>query len=82
MGAYGNVLLSDDDIGKLKSEFPSDWRSRIETLSEYIACSGKRYENHLAVIRRWARIDAEKERAAKPAKSVENRYAYSEEDVL
>ena len=53
-GMYNNVLLSDDDLEKLKSEF-TDWEQRIERLSEYIASTGKSYKNHLATIRSWAR---------------------------
>ncbi|MBQ2391853.1 MAG: DUF4373 domain-containing protein [Clostridia bacterium] len=53
-GTYKNVHLSDDDLQKLKAEFP-DWNERIERLSEYIASSGKNYKNHLATIRSWAR---------------------------
>lgn len=55
-GLYKNVLLSDDDMEKLKSEF-TDWERRIERLSEYIAAKGDKYKNHLAVIRSWARKD-------------------------
>lgn len=58
-GEYQNVLLSDDDLEKLKAEFPSDWEARINRLSEYIASTGKKYKNHLATIRAWARKDAE-----------------------
>lgn len=58
-GAYNNVLLSDSDLDKLKTEFP-DWRERIERLSEYIASTGKTYKNHLATIRSWARKDKQK----------------------
>ena len=54
-GEYGNVLLSDTDLEKLKSEFPHDWENRIENLSAYIASTGKSYKNHLATIRNWAR---------------------------
>lgn len=63
-GEYQNVLLSDDDLEKLKAEFPSDWDQRIQRLSEYMASSGKSYKNHLATIRNWARRDKP---AAKPA---------------
>lgn len=56
-GQYKNVLLSDEDMDKLKTEFPQDWENRIERLSEYIASSGKSYKNHLATIRSWARKD-------------------------
>jgi hypothetical protein len=54
-GEYKNVLLSDEDMDKLKKEFPADWEERIERLSEYIASTGKSYKSHLATIRAWAR---------------------------
>lgn len=67
-GEYQNVLLSDDDLEKLKAEFPSDWDQRIQRLSEYMASSGKSYKNHLATIRNWARRDKPAAKAAaKPA---------------
>jgi predicted phage replisome organizer len=56
-GEYQNVLLSDDDLEKLKTKFPADWDQRIQRLSEYMASSGKSYKNHLATIRNWARRD-------------------------
>ena len=60
-GTYKNVFLTDEDMEKLKSEFPDDWQNRIERLSEYIASSGKTYKNHLATIRVWAKKDKERE---------------------
>lgn len=68
-GEYKNVLLSDEDIEKLKAEFPSDWQERIERLSEYIASSGKSYKNYLATIRNWAKRDKEKTSAEKKQKN-------------
>jgi hypothetical protein len=62
-GEYKNVLLSDDDLEKLKAEFP-DWAERIERLSEYIESKGASYKNHLATIRAWARKD--KDTTGKP----------------
>jgi hypothetical protein len=56
-GLYENVLFTDEDFEKLKSEFPNDYMERIERLSEYIASTGKKYKNHLATIRAWARKD-------------------------
>jgi predicted phage replisome organizer len=56
-GEYKNVLLTDEELEKLKAEF-SDWEARIERLSAYIAQSGKTYKSHLATIRNWARKDA------------------------
>ena len=63
-GEYQNVLLTDGEMETLKAEYP-DWQARINRLSEYIATTGKKYKNHLATIRSWARRDAEK----KPDKS-------------
>lgn len=56
-GEYQNVLLSDEDLEKLKKEF-LDWSDRIERLSAYMASTGKSYKNHLATIRNWARRDS------------------------
>ncbi len=56
-GQYENVLLSDDDLEKLKTEFPDDYSERIDNLSEYMASTGRSYKNHLVTIRRWSRRD-------------------------
>ena len=61
-GEYSNVLLSDTDLAKLKSEFPTDWEEKIENLSSYMESHGKTYKNHLATIRNWARRDREAKR--------------------
>lgn len=58
-GEYKNVLLTDDELVKLKTEYP-DWAERIERLSSYVASTGKVYKSHYATIRMWARKDAEK----------------------
>lgn len=55
-GEYKNVLLTDEEMEKLKTEF-SDWQDRIERLSSYMASTGKPYKNHLATIRNWAKKD-------------------------
>lgn len=59
-GEYSNVLLSDEELGKLKVEFPDNWQEWIERVSSYVAQTGKGYKNYLATIRNWARKDAEK----------------------
>lgn len=66
-GLYEQVLLTDDDFEKLKAEFPNDYSERITRLDEYIASTGKKYKNHLATIRSWARKDK------KPAQAPKNR---------
>lgn len=55
-GEYQNVKLTDEELAKLKAEFP-DWKERIERLSEYIDSRGDKYKNHLSTIRSWARRD-------------------------
>lgn len=60
-GKYENVFLSDEQVAELKKEFPSDWEQRIERLSEYMESSGRKYSNHLATIRMWAREETPKE---------------------
>ena len=58
-GEYNNVLLTDDELGKLKKEY-FDWEERIERLSSYVASTGKKYKSHYATIRNWARKDGVK----------------------
>lgn len=70
-GEYGNVLLSDADLEKLKTEFPADYEERIERLSSYIASTGKKYKNHLATIRNWARKEATTNSSPQQSKSNE-----------
>lgn len=65
-GYYKNVLLSDQDLEKLRDEFPLDWQDRIDRLSEYMTSTGKSYKNHLATIRAWARKDGNQAQQAQP----------------
>lgn len=58
-GEYNNVLLTDDELEKLKKEY-IDYEERIERLSSYVASTGKKYKSHYATIRNWAKKDDEK----------------------
>ena len=60
-GKYGNVSLTDKEMETLKSDFPADYQSMIEHLSEYMAYTGKTYKNHLATMECWKRADMKKE---------------------
>ena len=75
-GEYANVLLTDEELDKLKSEFP-DWEARIERLSSYIASKGAKYKSHYATIRNWARKDAETKPAASAARPAQQPRPYS-----
>lgn len=59
-GEFSNVLLSDEELDKLKTKFP-DWEERIESLSIYIKSKGTRYSSHYATILSWDRRDKVKE---------------------
>jgi hypothetical protein len=54
-GTYQNVLLSDEQMEKLKTECPDDWQEWIEKVSEYCKSHGKHYDDYLATIRNWKR---------------------------
>ena len=67
-GEYKNVLLSDEDIEKLKTEFPDKYLDYIERVSVYMQQHHKSYSDYLATIRGWIRNDMKKEQAVqKPA---------------
>ena len=59
-GEYKNVLLSDEELDKLKAEFPNDWKERIEAVDSWVQQKGKGYDNYLATIRNWARREKAK----------------------
>ena len=70
-GKYGNVILTDEEMETLKSDFPADCQSMIEHLSEYMAYTGKTYKNHLAIMECWKREDMKKEQEKR------NGYSYN-----
>ena len=51
-GEYNNVLLTDEEVEKLKSQI-SDYQGYIERLSGYIESKGAKYKSHYATIRNW-----------------------------
>ena len=60
LGSYENVILSAEQLQKLKQSYPYHWENMIERLSEYMASSGKKYKNYLATMEKWAREDNHK----------------------
>lgn len=59
-GEYKNILLTDDELEKWKAEAPNNWSEYIETMSGYVASTGKGYKNYLAALRNWKKRDNEK----------------------
>ena len=66
LGRYQNVFLSAGELSELQADFPAIWQEYIESLSEYMACTGKTYKSHAATIRRWIADDRRK--ATPPAR--------------
>ena len=60
-GRYDNVILTDKELQMLKDDYPTDYQSMIEHLSEYMASYGKTYKNHLATMELWKKADMKKE---------------------
>jgi hypothetical protein len=56
-GEYANVLLTEEELQKLQSEFPSHWQKLIDRLSGYMQSKGVKYTDHLATMRNWGRKD-------------------------
>lgn len=66
-GEYKNVLLTDEQLTKLKQEFPNDWEQRIDNVSAYCESTGKSYKNYYATIKSWAKKDSSKQLQSKPS---------------
>ncbi len=77
-GRYQNVFLTDEELADLQASFPTVWGQYIEKLSEYMASTGKRYQSHAAIIRRWAGEDAKK--AAPPTRNRD--YSVKEDETV
>ena len=53
-GQYENVLLSDDELEKLKADYGEEAANRaIEYLSEYMAYKAYRVRSHYLALRKW-----------------------------
>ena len=62
-GSFHNVHLAKQELDELKKMFPYDWEYWIESLSKYMASTGRTYQNHFATICMWA--DKEKTKKKK-----------------
>ena len=79
-GRYDNVILTEKEMEILKSDFPADYQSMIEHLSEYMASYGKTYKNHLATMELWKKADMKKEQ--KTGKGYSYNGSFKEGDSL
>ncbi|MDB8711653.1 phage replisome organizer N-terminal domain-containing protein [Mediterraneibacter gnavus] len=79
-GEYNNVLLTGDELCKLKDKFP-DWEDRIERLSGYIESKGAKYKSHYATILNWARREGNAGRTAIKSSMPKNTGYAPEQDM-
>ena len=71
-GEYNNVLLTDEELVKLKEKIPN-WQDFIERLSSYIASTGKRYKSHYVTMLNWYRRDGQRQQAQQSQQKQETR---------
>lgn len=79
LGEFNNVILSDEELKKLKEKFPNDYKERIEALSVYMKSKGKTYKSHYATVLSWARKE-ERENADKPKAQEPKKYKTFEKE--
>lgn len=82
-GEFKNVLITDEEITKLKSDVPN-YAEYIEALSGYIERTGKTYKSHYATIKAWYRSDIQngKQQGTLSAKSDSKDYDVDILEVL
>ena len=81
LGEFHNISLSEEQLGQLQQKF-GDWQERIDRLSVYLATSGKHYQNHYAVILKWAREDEEQKKKEMAQKGTGVNCGMSEDEAL
>lgn len=57
-GEHKNVLLTDDEVEKLKARFGSSYLEKIEKLSNGIALKGYKYKSHYLALLSWFKDEA------------------------
>ena len=83
-GEYGNVLLTDEELDKLKAKFPSNYMAWIDRLSGYVESTGKKYKSHYATILNWSKRDDNTRASPSFGKFEQNEYDFDslEEQLL
>lgn len=66
-GERSNVWLTDEELEKLRRDYPAHFAEYIQRLSLYIDAKGARYNSHYSVIRKWLIADGVKSEQEKTA---------------
>lgn len=82
-GEFNNVMLTDEELSKLRKDVP-DCERYIEELSNYMARTAKTYKSHYATIKAWYRRDIQngKQQGTLSAKSDSKDYDMDILEVL
>lgn len=64
-GEMHNVMLTDEELEKLRHDYPAHFAEYIQRLSLHIDAKGARYKSHYAVIRKWLIADGVKAESEK-----------------
>lgn len=57
LGRFKNVLLTQSELGELKTKYPDDYQGKIERLSRYLENTGRNYKNHFSTLLDWLEQD-------------------------
>lgn len=62
IGEFQNVEITEEELQKLQERFPEPGKveTMIESLSTYLAQTGKRYRSHYATMLNWARKEIQR----------------------
>ena len=52
-GKFGNVLLTKNELEKLKTQYPQEFEAIIDYLSSYIEMKGYKAKSHYLAIQKW-----------------------------
>lgn len=66
-GECSNVWLTDEELEKLRHDYPAHFAEYIQRLSLHIDAKGARYNSHYSVIRKWLIADSVKSEQEKTA---------------
>ena len=66
-GERSNVWLTDEELEKLRRDYPAHFSEYIQRLSLHIDAKGARYNSHYSVIRKWLIADGVKSEQEKTA---------------
>lgn len=82
LGTYNNVLLTEEELTALKSEYPVIWEQTLNRLSVYMKTSGRTYESHYAKIREFIEQDQKKPKETKSKSQDYEQRQYTDEEYL